>query len=98
MKNHYKRCNGEGTVNGKKECKNCMKWISKANFAKQRLSCGASDKELSGTHNLSTRTCRTNRKKCKNCDKMITVTIWLGINNQKPACSVFGLSKVNLMP
>jgi len=73
MKNHYKRCDGERTLNGKKECRNCMKWISKANFARHRLSCGASDKELYGAHILSTKTCRTNRTKCKKCDKMITV-------------------------
>ena len=73
MKNHYKRCDGERTLNGKKECRNCMKWISKANFARHRLSCGASDKELYGTHILSTRTYRINRTKCKKCGKMITV-------------------------
>ena len=73
MKNHYKRCDGERTLNGKKECRNCMKWISKANFARHRLSCGASDNELYETHILSTRTCRINRTKCKKCDKMITV-------------------------
>ena len=73
MKNHYERCDGERTLNGKKECRNCMKWISKANFARHRLSCGASDNELYETHILSTRTCRINRTKCKKCDKMITV-------------------------
>ena len=46
MKNHYNRCDGERTLNGKKECRKCMKLISKANFARHRLSCGASDKEL----------------------------------------------------
>ena len=42
-----------------------MNWISKASFARHRLSCGASDKELYGTHILSTRTCRTNRQNLK---------------------------------
>ena len=51
MTTQYRRCEGERSVSGKKECKNCTKWISKANFA--RLSCGASDKELSETQNLS---------------------------------------------
>ena len=46
MTNHEKRCDGERTVNWKKECRNFMKWISKANFARHRLSCGASDKEF----------------------------------------------------
>ena len=73
MKNHHKRCNGGRTFNGKKECKICMKWISKANFARHRIYCGASDKELSGAHNLSTRTWRENRKKCRKCKTMITL-------------------------
>ena len=37
MKDHHKRCTGERTFNGKKECKICMKWISKANFARHRI-------------------------------------------------------------
>ena len=62
-----------------------MKWISKANFARYRLSCEASDRELYGTHILSTKTCRTNRTKCKKCDKMITVANMA--RHQKPkAC------------
>ena len=52
MKTPYKRYNEERTVNGKKECKNCIKWISKANFARHRPSSEASNKELSGTPNL----------------------------------------------
>ena len=65
-------------MNGKIEC-NCMKLISKANFARYRLSCGASDKELPGSHTLSTRTCRTNRKKCSKWDKLISLLLvfWL---------------------
>ena len=65
MKNHCKICDGERTLNGKKECRNCMNWISKASFARHKLSCGASDKELFRTNFLSTRTCRTSRTKCK---------------------------------
>ena len=73
MNNHHKRCNGERTFNGKKECKICMKWISKANFPKNRLSCGANGKEFSGAHNSSTRIWRTTRKKFRKCNKIITV-------------------------
>ena len=41
MKNHCKGCGGERTVNQKKECKNCMKQVSRANFASYRISCQA---------------------------------------------------------
>ena len=97
MKNHYKRCDGERTLNGKKECRNCMKWISKVNFARHRHY-GASDKELYGTHILSTTTCRTNRTKCKMCDKMTTEANTARHQKSKAACSVFGWNQVNLMP
>ena len=73
MKNHYKRYEGERTVDRKKECKNCMKWISKANFARHRLSYQASEEEVSVTENCSARIQRTKRKNCNKCDKMITV-------------------------
>ena len=85
MKNHHKRCNGERAFNGKKECNICMKWISKANFARHRISCGASDKELSAAFNSSTRIWRTNRKKCRKCNKMITVAN-MARHQQSKAC------------
>ena len=85
MKNHHKRCNGERTFNGKKECNICMKWISKANFARHRITCGASDKELSAAFNSSTRIWRTNRKKCRKCNKMITVAN-MARHQQSKAC------------
>ena len=49
MKNHYKICDGEITVNGKKKCKNCKKLSSKVSFARLRLSCQANEEELSET-------------------------------------------------
>ena len=55
MKNHYKRCVGERTVHGKKECKKCMKLISKANIARHRLSCRASEQELTEIQTLPAR-------------------------------------------
>ena len=53
MKNKYKRCNGERTVNIKKECKNCMKLTSRTNFARHRLPCWASEEKLSETNKSS---------------------------------------------
>ena len=38
IENHYSRCGGERIVNGKKECKNCIKQIAKASFARYRPS------------------------------------------------------------
>ena len=85
MNNHHKRCNGERTFNGKKECKICMKWISKENFARHTISCGASDKELSAAFNSSTRIWKTNRQKCRKCNKMITVAN-MARHQQSKAC------------
>ena len=85
MESHHKRCNGERTYNGKKKCKICIKWISKANFASHRISCGASDKELSGLHNSSTKIWRTSKEICRKRNKMITVAN-MARHQQSKAC------------
>jgi len=68
MKNHYNKCGGERTLNGKKECKNCMKWIAKAIEIDYPVKLVI--KNFLG-FNLSTRKCRINRKKCSKREKMI---------------------------
>ena len=73
MKNHYKRCVGKRTVHGKKECKKCMKLISKANIARHRLSCQTRGHDLTEMQSLPARVYKAERKQCSKCGKLMTV-------------------------
>ena len=62
MINHYKRCVGERTVHGKKECEKCMKLISKANISRHRLSCQTRGHDLTEMQSLPARVYKAERK------------------------------------
>ena len=84
-------------MHGKKECKKCMKLISKTNIARHRLSCQASKQELTEIQTLAARVYKAQRKQCNRCDKMITVAN-MAKQQESKACLLqfYGLPKLIL--
>ena len=75
MKSHFTRCYEEPTVNEKKEFKNCMKFISKANIPRHRKFCHIRKQRLEEIDELDTLTARVykaDKKECTRCGTVVS--------------------------